>query len=55
MVNVKLVEKSVKRKVGIVIVVKVISQYRTPGMNLMRDNVPRPNIPNQDPEACPSI
>lgn len=47
-VNVKLVEKSVKRKVGIVIVVKVIIQYRTLGKTLIKNNVICPNIPTHD-------
>ena len=51
MVNVKLVEKRVKRKVGIVMVVKVMIQYRIPGMTLIRTRVNLPNVPNQDPEA----
>lgn len=47
-VNVRLVEKRVKRKVGIVIVVKVMIQYRTLGKTLIKNNVICPNIPNHD-------
>jgi len=48
MVKVKLVEKSVKRKVGIVMVVKVISQYSIPGMTLIKNIVIRPKVQSHD-------
>ena len=55
MVTVKLVEKSVKRKVGIVMVVKVMSQYRIPGMTLMRKRIILQNTPNHEPVFCISF
>ena len=51
MVKVKLVENKVKRKVGIVMVTNVMSQYRIEGMTLIRASVNLPNVPNQDREA----
>jgi len=50
MVNVRLVENNVKRKVGIVIVMNVMSQYRIPGMTFIRKSVILPNIPIHDRE-----
>lgn len=55
MVNVKLVENSVKRKVGIVIVVKVITQYRIPGITLMKNLIIFPKTPNVDPATAASV
>jgi hypothetical protein len=46
-VTVKLVENRVNRNVGMVIVVKVITQYRMPGMIVIRYNVILPNEPSQ--------
>lgn len=43
-VNVKLVEKRVNRKVGIVIVQNVISQYRIPGITLIMNRAALPSI-----------
>lgn len=54
MVKVRLVENRVNRNVGTVIVVKVMSQYRMPGMTFMRKSVILPNIPSHDLEVCPS-
>ena len=51
MVKVKLVENKVKRNDGIVIVAKVMSQYRIPGMTLIRTSVNLPKLPSQDPGA----
>jgi hypothetical protein len=51
MVKVKLVENNVKRKVGIVMVVKVMSQKRIPGMIFMSQRVILPKVPSQDREA----
>jgi hypothetical protein len=51
MVKVKLVENRVNKKVGIVMVVKVMSQYRMPGITFMRTSVNLPSVPNQDREA----
>jgi hypothetical protein len=53
-VKVKLVENNVNKKVGIVMVEKVISQYRIPGTTFMRKSVILPNIPSQDREVRPS-
>ena len=54
-VKVKLVENKVKRKVGIVMVENVISQYRTPGRAKIKKTIALPNIPSQDfdpPPVC---
>ena len=48
MVKVKLVEKRVNRKVGIVIVLNVMSQYRMPGTTLTSKIITCPNIPSQE-------
>jgi hypothetical protein len=55
MVNVKLVENRVKRNVGIVIVVKVITQYRIPGITLMKNKAILPNTPSREPGASTSV
>ena len=55
MVKVRLVEKSVNKKVGIVIVVKVIIQYKMRGTTLMRNRAILPNIPNQVLETFSSL
>lgn len=47
-VKVKLVEKSVNRKVGIVMVLNVMNQYRIPGTNVIMYNSSRPSIPSQE-------
>ena len=47
-VNVKLVENNVNKKVGVVIVVNVISQYSMPGMILMMNRIILPDIRNQE-------
>ena len=55
MVKVKLVENKVKRKVGIVMVENVISQYRIPGRANIKNTIALPNIPSQDldwPPVC---
>lgn len=54
MVKVRLVENSVKRKVGMVMVVKVMSQYRIPGMTLMRKSIILPNVPIHELPTCES-
>lgn len=46
--KVKLVENSVNKKVGSVIVVKVISQYKIPGTSLMRKTRNRPRSPSHE-------
>lgn len=48
MVKVRLVENRVKRKVGIVMVQNVMSQYRIEGTTLIRKRVILPNIPSQE-------
>lgn len=54
-VKVKLVEKSVNKKVGIVMVVNVMNQYRIPGTNVIMYNSNRPSIPNQERSSDCSI
>jgi hypothetical protein len=51
-VNVKLVENNVNRKVGIVRVLNVIVQYSIDDTTPMMDSNSRPRNPNQ--ERCPS-
>lgn len=46
--KVKLVEKSVNRTVGRVMVEKVTIQYSMPGMTLAVSNSARPNMASQD-------
>lgn len=46
-VTVRLVEKRVNKNVGMVIVVKVITQYKIPGMIVIRYSVILPNDPSQ--------
>lgn len=47
-VTVKLVENIVNKKVGNVMVVKVISQYRIPGKSFMRNTIDLPRSPSQE-------
>ena len=54
MVNVKLVEKSVKSHVGREIDVKVMSQKRTPGIILSKSSIKWPTQPSHDLEGRPS-
>lgn len=54
MVKVKLVEKSVKRTVGRVIVENVTIQYKMPGMTLAMSNSARPSMANQEGCDCNS-
>ena len=53
-VNVKLVEKSVKSHVGREIDVKVMSQKRTPGITLSKSSIKWPTQPSHDLEGTPS-
>jgi len=55
MVKVRLVEKRVKREVGIVMLAKVMSWYRIPGMTLIRRRVNLPNIPSQDRDSWAAV
>lgn len=55
MVTVRLVEKRVKRKEGMVIVVKVINQYRTPGTNWIVETIIRPKIHSHDDAGGGSV
>lgn len=55
MVNVRLVEKMVKSKVGTVMVVNVMSQYNTPGMTRKQDSIRWPSTPSSVLEDSASI
>jgi hypothetical protein len=55
-VNVKLMENSVNSHVGSVIVVKVMSQYRAPGITLRMKRSSLPNRPSsEEPCVSPSV